>query len=172
VGSLGAIPVPLTCDVPLSRVREARPGRIILSPGPGTPEESGVCSEVIAEFAGSVPILGVCLGHQTIVHAFGGRVSRMREPVHGKVSSVVHSGKRVFSGLPSPFTATRYHSLEVRGSNVPGEFETLAHSEQDGCVMGIAHREMAVTGVQFHPESIMTTAGRLLMANFLATGGA
>ncbi|MCU0632630.1 MAG: aminodeoxychorismate/anthranilate synthase component II [Methanolinea sp.] len=172
VGMLGAKPIPLTCDQPLSAVRDASPDCIILSPGPGTPDDSGVCPEVIKEFKGKVPILGVCLGHQTILHCHGGTVRRMDAPVHGKTSSIVHDGRGLLSGLPNPFTATRYHSLAAPADGVPEEFETVAFSEDDRCVMGVMHRTLPIYGLQFHPESIMTSEGRRIMENFLASGGA
>ncbi|HOT04212.1 MAG TPA: aminodeoxychorismate/anthranilate synthase component II [Methanolinea sp.] len=171
VGMLGAVPIPVTCDQPVSAVREEYPDRIILSPGPGTPEDSGVCPDVIREFEGRVPILGVCLGHQTILHCHGGAVRRMDVPVHGKTSRIVHGGRGLFAGLPNPFTATRYHSLAVQKDAVPDEFETLAFSDDDGCVMGVMHRTMPLFGLQFHPESIMTPQGRVIMENFLFPGG-
>ncbi|OPX66575.1 MAG: Anthranilate synthase component 2 [Methanoregulaceae archaeon PtaB.Bin056] len=172
VGMLGAVPITVTCDRPISAVRDESPDRIILSPGPGTPDDSGVCPEVIREFEGRVPILGVCLGHQTILHCHGGAVRRMDAPVHGKTSRIVHGGQGLFAGLPNPFTATRYHSLAVQKDAVPGEFETLAFSAEDGCVMGVMHRTMPLYGLQFHPESIMTPQGRVIMENFLFFGGA
>lgn len=172
VGMLGALPITVTCDQSLSAVRDASPDRIILSPGPGTPEDSGICPEVLGEFEGKVPILGVCLGHQTILHFHGGEVKRMGAPVHGKTSRIVHGGRGLFAGLPNPFTATRYHSLAVPWDSVPPEFETVAFSEDDGCVMGVMHRTLPVFGVQFHPESIMTPQGRGIVENFLAQGGA
>ncbi len=172
VGMLGAVPIPVTCDRPISAVRDESPDRIILSPGPGTPEDSGVCPDVIREFEGKVPILGVCLGHQTILHCHGGAVRRMDAPVHGKTSRIVHVGLGLFAGLPNPFTATRYHSLAVQKDTVPDEFKTLAFSAEDGCVMGVMHRTMPLYGLQFHPESIMTPQGRAIMENFLFLGGA
>jgi anthranilate synthase/aminodeoxychorismate synthase-like glutamine amidotransferase len=172
LGHLGAEPIPVTCDRPLESVKEVDPDLILLSPGPGTPEDSGVCPMVIREFAGVVPILGVCLGHQTIVHTFGGKITRMGSPMHGKTSNIFHSGAGIFSGLPNPFPATRYHSLMVAPEDIPDGFDLLAFSGDDGCIMAVSHRELPVIGVQFHPESIMTPSGRQLLANFLALGGA
>jgi anthranilate synthase component 2 len=172
VGQMGAKPVPITCDMPLENIKKAKPDRIILSPGPGTPEDSGVCGEVIRHFAGDVPILGVCLGHQTIIQAYGGRICRMKAPVHGKTSRIIHNNKGIFRGLPSPFQATRYHSLAVDPLSMPKDFETLAVSADDRCVMAVRHYYLPITGVQFHPESIMTTAGVQLVQNFLFGGGA
>ncbi|MDD1709392.1 MAG: aminodeoxychorismate/anthranilate synthase component II [Methanoregulaceae archaeon] len=167
VGQLGSEPIPVPCDAPLREVREKEPERIILSPGPGTPDESGICRDVIREYAGSVPILGVCLGHQTIVQTFGGRICRMQIPVHGKTSSIIHTGEGVFSGIPSPFSATRYHSLMADPGSIPPGFEIQAVSSDDRCIMAVAHPDLGITGVQFHPESIMTAPGRFLMKNFL-----
>lgn len=171
VGMLGADPITITCDHRISDVRDADPDRIILSPGPGTPEDSGICRDAVHEFKEEVPILGVCLGHQTILHCHGAAVTRMDVPVHGKTSRILHTGKGIFSGLPNPFTATRYHSLAAPRETIPDEFETVALSEDDGCVMGIMHRNLPVFGLQFHPESIMTPEGRHIMENFLTAGG-
>jgi anthranilate synthase component 2 len=170
VGNLGAIPVPFTCDQSVSRVKAAEPDRILLSPGPGTPDESGICPEVIREFSKRVPILGVCLGHQTIVQTFGGTIERMGRPVHGKTSRVIHTGTGIFSGMKNPFYATRYHSLMASPEGIPEEFTTLAFAEDDRCVMAVSHEKYPVYGIQFHPESIMTPEGVLLMRNFLYGG--
>ncbi len=167
VGQLGSVPFPIPCDAPLEEVRDQDPERIILSPGPGTPDESGICRDVIREYAGSIPILGVCLGHQTIVQTFGGRICRMPVPVHGKTSSIVHTGEGIFSGIPSPFTATRYHSLMADPASVPPGFQVRAVSSDDHCIMAVTHPDLGLTGVQFHPESIMTPVGRILVKNFL-----
>lgn len=170
IGNLGARPIAFTCDQPISLVREAEPDRILLSPGPGTPDDSGICPDVIREFSGSVPILGVCLGHQTIVQTFGGTIERMARPVHGKTSRIIHTGDGIFSGLENPFAATRYHSLMASVEGLPGEFETLAYAEDDHCIMAVSHRKYPVYGIQFHPESIMTPEGVRLMHNFLSGG--
>ncbi len=167
VGQLGGTPLPIPCDASLDRVRAMDPERIILSPGPGTPDDSGICPDVLREFAGKIPILGVCLGHQTIVQTFGGRICRMKVPVHGKTSSIIHNGEGIFSGLPSPFSATRYHSLMADPGSVPPGFEIQAVSLGDQCVMAVTSRDLAITGVQFHPESIMTPSGQFLVKNFL-----
>ena len=172
VGRMGARPIPIRSDMPLERVREAEPERIILSPGPGRPEDSGVCQEVIRNFAGDVPILGVCLGHQTIIQTYGGRICRMKAPVHGKTSRIMHSRRGIFAGLPSPIQATRYHSLAVDPDCLPKEFETLAVAADDRCIMAVRHQRLPITGVQFHPESIMTPAGMQIIENFLVRGGA
>ncbi len=146
------------------------PERIVISPGPCTPQEAGVSVEAIRAFAGRVPILGVCLGHQAIGAAFGGDVVRAPRLMHGKTSPIAHRGLGVFRGLPNPFVATRYHSLIVERSTLPRVLEITA--EADGIVMGLRHRELPIEGVQFHPESILTPDGRALLANFLAQGSA
>jgi anthranilate synthase component 2 len=138
----------------------------VISPGPCSPNEAGVSLEVIKAFAGRVPILGVCLGHQAIGQAFGGRVVHAKELMHGKTSPVTHSGSGVFSGLPLPFTATRYHSLAVERASLPAELEVTAWTE-DGEIMGLKHKTLDVEGVQFHPESILTEHGHKMLENFL-----
>ena len=143
-----------------------RPDRIVISPGPGTPDQAGISLELIRAAAGRVPVLGVCLGHQALGQAFGGRVVRAPVLMHGKTSEVHHDGRSVFRGLPRPFTATRYHSLIVARDSVPACLEVSAWTE-DGIVMGLRHRELAVEGVQFHPESILTRVGHDLLRNFL-----
>jgi anthranilate synthase/aminodeoxychorismate synthase-like glutamine amidotransferase len=143
-----------------------RPRKILISPGPGTPAESGVTLAVIERFAGRVPILGVCLGHQAIGQVFGGRVVRAPFPVHGKPSEICHDGRTIFEGLEYRFKAGRYHSLIVERETLPACLEVSA-TTPDGLIMGLRHREMAVEGVQFHPESILTTEGKKLLANFL-----
>jgi len=139
---------------------------IIISPGPGTPDDAGISKEVIAKFAGQVPMLGICLGHQSIAEVFGGRVVRAPKPVHGKVSFVHHSGTGIYQGLPQPFVAGRYHSLLVAEESVPACLEVTARTE-DGLIMGLKHREYTVEGVQFHPESVLTPEGMKLFNNFL-----
>jgi len=143
-----------------------RPERIVLSPGPGTPEDAGISMEVIKRFAGKTPILGVCLGHQSIGQAFGGRVLRAPKLFHGKSSRVQHDGKTIFASVEQKFSAGRYHSLIVEDSELPDCLEVSARTE-DGIIMGLRHRSMEIEGVQFHPESIMTTEGKKLLANFL-----
>lgn len=172
VGMIGASPVAITCDQPLSRIEQEKPDRIILSPGPGKPEDSGICPEVIHNYAGKVPILGVCLGHQTIINAYGGKIVRLPEPVHGKTSTISHTGTRIFAQVDQPFTATRYHSLTADRRTLPDDFVITATSELDSCIMGVSHRTYPLHGVQFHPESIMTPCGSQIMKNFLMTGGA
>ena len=145
---------------------ELRPNRIVISPGPGRPDDAGMSLELIERFAGRIPILGVCLGHQAIGQVFGGRVVRAPSVLHGKSSEVQHDGKTIFAGLDQSFSAGRYHSLVVERESLPSCLEVSA-STADGIIMGLRHREMRVEGVQFHPESIMTTQGKKLLANFL-----
>jgi anthranilate synthase component 2 len=141
---------------------------VVISPGPCTPREAGISVELVQRMAGKVPVLGVCLGHQAIGAAFGGAIVRAPRLMHGKVSSIAHTGKGVFAGLPNPLTATRYHSLIVERDTLPAELEVTA--EADGLVMGFRHRSLPVEGVQFHPESILTPSGNDLLANFLGRG--
>ena len=146
------------------------PSAIVISPGPCTPNEAGVSLDVIGELAGHVPIFGVCLGHQAIGQAFGGKVVRAREIMHGKTSLIHHDGKGVFKGVPNPFEATRYHSLLIEPASVPDALEVTAKTDE-GEIMAVRHRTLPVEGVQFHPESFLTTAGKDLLANFIAKGG-
>lgn len=150
----------------LESIEAMAPERIVISPGPCTPRQAGISVEVVRRFAGVVPILGVCLGHQCIGEAFGATVDGAGEIVHGKLSDIHHDGKGVYRGLPNPFPATRYHSLAVRRDSIPPCLEVTAWTES-GLVMGIRHRDLPVEGVQFHPESIMTPAGKSLLRNFL-----
>jgi anthranilate synthase/aminodeoxychorismate synthase-like glutamine amidotransferase len=142
------------------------PGAIVISPGPKTPDDAGITLEAVRAFSGRVPILGVCLGHQAIGQAFGGRVVRAPSLMHGKTSLIRHDGKTIFAGLPDPFAATRYHSLVVDPQSVPADLEVSARTE-DGVVMGLRHRRHPTEGVQFHPESILTHEGKALLKNFL-----
>ena len=152
-------------------VEEARAyDGILLSPGPGTPEDAGVCMDVVRGCAGEVPILGVCLGHQAIAAVYGGVVDRAPELLHGKTSLVEHHGEGVLAGLPEPFTATRYHSLAVRPDSVPDVLEVTGTTDS-GVIMALRHRELAVEGVQFHPESVLTEGGHQLLANWLVVCG-
>jgi len=153
-------------EVTVEEIESLAPARIVISPGPCTPNEAGVSLAAIARFAGKIPILGVCLGHQAIGQAFGGRVVHAKTLMHGKVSPIHHAGKGVFRGLPSPFSATRYHSLAIERDTCPADLELTAWTE-DGEIMGVRHRAMAVEGVQFHPESILTEHGHALLRNFL-----
>lgn len=143
------------------------PQAIVISPGPCDPDRAGICLELIAAAAGRIPILGVCLGHQSIGQAFGGRVVRAPAPMHGKLSQIAHTGTGIFAGLPSPFTATRYHSLMVERADLPACLAITAESD-DGVIQGLRHRELPIHGVQFHPESIATEHGHQLLGNFLA----
>ena len=152
--------------VSLQEIRALRPGKIVISPGPKTPADAGISMEVILRLGASTPILGVCLGHQCIGQAFGGRVVRAPELMHGKTSKIRHSGQGVMRGLPNPFEAGRYHSLVVERSSVPPDLEITAETS-DGLVMGLRHRSYPVEGVQFHPESVLTPAGKQLLRNFL-----
>jgi len=145
---------------------ELQPERIVISPGPGTPDTAGMTLRVIERFAGKIPLLGVCLGHQAIGQAFGGRVVRAPELMHGKASEVIHDGRTIFEGLEDRFLAGRYHSLIVERESLPSSLEVSA-STADNIIMGLRHRELKVEGVQFHPESILTPAGKQLLANFL-----
>ena len=153
--------------ITLDEIAALRPERIVISPGPCTPREAGISVELIRRFAGTLPILGVCLGHQAIGEAFGGRIVRAPRLMHGKTSEIRHDGKTVFRGLPRPFTATRYHSLIVERRTLPRCLSISAETD-DGIIMGFRHREYPVEGVQFHPESVLTDAGTKLLRNFLA----
>lgn len=167
LGELGAEPVVRRNDqTSVEEIERMAPERIVISPGPKTPSEAGICLEVIRRLSGRMPILGVCLGHQAIGQAFGGRVVRAPEIMHGKTSLITHDGKTLFAGLPNPFPATRYHSLIVEQSSLPDCLEISARSPND-LIMGLRHKEMKVEGVQFHPESVLTDAGKQLLANFL-----
>ncbi|MEK6532312.1 MAG: aminodeoxychorismate/anthranilate synthase component II [Nitrospirota bacterium] len=152
--------------ITLQQIEDLGPNRIVISPGPCTPKEAGVSVEAIRQFAGRMPILGVCLGHQSLGVAFGGEVIRAQRLMHGKTSMISHDGKTIFHGLPNPFEATRYHSLLVNPKNLPDCLEVSAKTAE-GEIMGLRHRTLGVEGVQFHPESILTKAGKDLLRNFL-----
>ena len=171
LGELGADVVVRRNDlVTLAEVEKLHPERILVSPGPCTPQEAGISVELIRYFAGKVPVLGVCLGHQAIGEAFGGKVVRAGHLMHGKTSAVLHDNKSIFQGLPMPMTATRYHSLIVEESSLPSDLEVSAWTtEKDGSrtIMGLRHRQFPVEGVQFHPESVLTNEGKKLIQNWL-----
>ncbi len=153
-------------QITLDEIEVLHPERIIISPGPCTPKEAGISVPLIRRFAGKIPILGVCLGHQAIGAAFGGRVVRAKKIMHGKTSEIKHDSKTIFRGLPQPFVATRYHSLIVDRKSLPRALEISAESD-DGIIMGLRHRKLRIEGVQFHPESVLTDAGFQLLKNFL-----
>jgi anthranilate synthase/aminodeoxychorismate synthase-like glutamine amidotransferase len=167
LGELGAATTVRRNDrIALEEIEEMQPEAIVISPGPCTPNEAGISVECVRRFAGRYPILGVCLGHQAIGQAFGGRVVRARYPMHGKTSEIYHDGRTVYAGLPQPFRAARYHSLVVEEATLPECLEVTARTA-DGEVMGVRHRDYLVEGVQFHPESILTPWGKRLLKNFL-----
>ena len=173
-GELGAeVRVVRNDELGVAEVERLKPSHIVLSPGPCTPNEAGITLETIERLAGRIPILGVCLGHQAIGQAFGGKVVRAKQVMHGKVSRIEHDGSGVFSSVPQGFTATRYHSLVVERKSLPASLEVSAESE-DGEIMGLRHKELPVEGVQFHPEALLTEHGHRMLENFLrrnATGG-
>jgi anthranilate synthase/aminodeoxychorismate synthase-like glutamine amidotransferase len=172
LGELGAVPtVRRNNQVTLDEIAAMAPTHMVISPGPGRPEDAGITPDLIRRFGPSVPILGVCLGHQAIGQVYGGRVIRAPVPQHGKTSVVEHDGKGVFAGLAGPFQAARYHSLVVADEGLPDSLEVSARSQTDGLIMGLRHREHPVHGVQFHPESVLTEEGRQLLRNFLNLPG-
>jgi glutamine amidotransferase of anthranilate synthase or aminodeoxychorismate synthase len=176
LGELGAEVLVFRNDaIPPEKIAELEPTHLVISPGPCTPNEAGISVEVIRQYAGKVPILGVCLGHQAIGQAFGGRIVRAKWLMHGKTSPIRHDGKTIFADLPNPFEATRYHSLVIERASLPACLEISAVSEDDGEIMGVRHKdfppEVAVEGVQFHPESILTAVGKELLRNFLERCG-
>jgi anthranilate synthase component II len=152
--------------ITVDEIARLAPSQIVVSPGPCTPDEAGISVPLIQRFAGTIPILGVCLGHQAIGRAFGGRVVRAERVMHGKLSPVTHDGRGVFAGIPAPFSVTRYHSLAIERASLPEDLAITATSD-DGEIMGVRHRRYAVEGVQFHPEAILTEHGKHLLANFL-----
>ena len=171
-GELGAeVKVFRNDAISLDEVQRLGPAQIVLSPGPGTPNDAGITLGLIERFAGEIPILGVCLGHQAIGQAFGGRVVKAKRVMHGKVSTIRHDGSGVFSGIPEGFAATRYHSLAVERASLPEWLAVTAQSE-DGEIMGLRHRTLPVEGVQFHPEALLTEHGHAMLRNFLNQAGA
>ncbi len=168
LGELGAeLRVVRNDRITLDEIAALQPEKIVISPGPCTPKEAGVSVPLIKKFAGKIPILGVCLGHQSIGEAFGGNIIRAKKLMHGKTSMIAHDGHGVFAGLPNPFEATRYHSLAIERKTCPTCLTITAESE-DGEIMGVRHTSLPIEGVQFHPESILTTAGKDLLRNFVA----
>jgi anthranilate synthase/aminodeoxychorismate synthase-like glutamine amidotransferase len=171
LGELGATCLVYRNDqIHSSAIREMKPKYLVVSPGPCTPQEAGISQEAILQMAGRIPILGVCLGHQCIGSAFGGKIIRAERLMHGKSSLIHHDGKTLYRGLPSPFSAIRYHSLLIERKSLPACLEISAET-QEGEIMGVRHRNFPIEGVQFHPESIMTQEGKNLLKNFLALGG-
>ncbi len=152
--------------ITVKQVKELKPSSIVISPGPGTPEQAGISLDLINNFSDDIPILGVCLGHQAIVQAYGGTIERAPEPVHGKTSQINHDGKTIFEEIENPFTATRYHSLIVKNNDLPEELEVSAWTDDD-MIMGVRHKKFPVEGIQFHPESILTIEGKKILENFL-----
>jgi anthranilate synthase component 2 len=172
LGALGAALEVFRNDaITVDELAARAPEAVVISPGPCTPREAGISVEVVRRLGPSTPILGVCLGHQSIGHAFGGRVVRARVPVHGKTSRIYHDGRTIYEGLPLPFEATRYHSLVVAREGLPDDLEISAQLE-DGTIMGLRHRRHPIEGVQFHPESVMTAVGKAILARFLARSAA
>ena len=167
VGELGeVIKVYRNDQVTVDEIEGQKPERLVISPGPCTPNEAGISNEILRRFGGKVPILGVCLGHQCIGHVFGGEVVRAARLMHGKTSMIQHDGKTIFAGLPNPFEATRYHSLIIRRETLPECLEITAETDQ-GEIMGVRHKQLQIEGVQFHPESILTASGKDLLRNFV-----
>jgi anthranilate synthase component 2 len=168
LGELGCqVEVHRNDRISVQQIAQRKPERIVISPGPCTPQEAGICVELVQKLAGKLPILGVCLGHQAIAAAFGGKIVRAPKLFHGKTSQIRHDGSGVFRGLPNPFTATRYHSLIVERKSLPAKLKVTAEAD-DGIIMGMKHRDYPLMGVQFHPESVLTESGKQLLKNFLS----
>ena len=168
LGELGCqVEVHRNDRISVEQIAQRKPERIVISPGPCTPQEAGISVEMIQRLAGKIPILGVCLGHQAIGAAFGGKIIRAPKLFHGKTSQIRHDGSGVFRGLPNPFTATRYHSLIVERKSLPAELQVTAETDDD-IIMGLQHRQYPLMGVQFHPESVLTDSGKQLLKNFLS----
>ena len=167
LGELGAdVVVHRNDKITLKDIEQLNPKKIVISPGPCTPEKAGISMEIARHFGGEIPLLGVCLGHQSIARAYGGEIIKAKKLMHGKTSMVTHDNKNLFRGLPNPFEATRYHSLVLKKNTISDQFEINATSD-DGEIMGIRHKNLFIEGVQFHPESILTTSGKDLLANFV-----
>ena len=168
LGELGCqVEVHRNDRISVEQIAQRKPERIVISPGPCTPQEAGICVELVQRLAGKIPILGVCLGHQAIGAAFGGKIIRAPKLFHGKTSQIRHDGSGVFRGMPNPFTATRYHSLIVERKSLPAELQVTAETDDD-IIMGMQHRRFPLMGVQFHPESVLTDSGKQLLKNFLS----
>jgi anthranilate synthase/aminodeoxychorismate synthase-like glutamine amidotransferase len=168
LGELGCqVEVHRNDRISVEQIAQRKPERIVISPGPCTPQEAGISVELVQKLAGKIPILGVCLGHQAIGAAFGGKIIRAPKLFHGKTSQIRHDGSGVFRGLPNPFTATRYHSLIVERKSLPAELQVTAETDED-IIMGMQHRNYPLMGVQFHPESVLTDSGKQLLKNFLS----
>ena len=168
LGGLGAdVRVRRNDEVTLGEIEAMAPEQILISPGPGRPEDAGITPDVVRRFGPTTPILGVCLGHQAIGMVYGGRITRAHAPMHGKTSTVVHDGRGVFAGIHEPFVAGRYHSLVVERASMPADLEIAASTKEDGTIMAVRHRTYPVHGVQFHPESVLTDEGRHILRNFL-----
>jgi para-aminobenzoate synthetase component 2 len=168
LGELGqALKVVRNDKITISQIKKLKPSRIVISPGPGRPEDAGISCDVIREFAPKIPILGVCLGHQCIGYVYGGKIINAKSLMHGKTSLIYHNGKTIFKNIPSPFEATRYHSLVIERRSLPSVLEIIARTKKDNEIMGIKHRIYPLWGVQFHPESILTKMGKNILSNFL-----
>ena len=173
LGELGAeVRVRRNDDITTDQIADLQPQHLLISPGPGRPEDAGVSVEAIRRFGPAIPVLGVCLGHQAIGMVYGGTVRRATAPMHGKTSTVVHDGKGLFDGIREPFLAGRYHSLVIAPEDLPDALEVSATTQEDGTIMGVRHRTHPVHGVQFHPESVLTDEGRRILRNFLEMGAA
>ncbi|MBI4982629.1 MAG: aminodeoxychorismate/anthranilate synthase component II [Candidatus Omnitrophica bacterium] len=167
LGALGAdVKVFRNDKISVDKIKLLRPKKIVVSPGPGRPEDAGISCAVISEFAGKIPILGVCLGHQSIGYVYGGKIVQAKKLMHGKTSLIYHNGKDIFKGIPNPFEATRYHSLLVERKSLPKCLEVTAWTKQKE-IMGLRHKDFPIWGVQFHPESILTKSGKAILSNFL-----
>ncbi|MCX7661530.1 MAG: aminodeoxychorismate/anthranilate synthase component II [Candidatus Omnitrophica bacterium] len=168
LGELGAnLKVVRNDKISIEDIRKLKPSGIVISPGPGRPESAGVSCQLIKDFKGAIPILGVCLGHQCIGYVFGGRIVQAKRLMHGKTSLIYHNQKEIFKGIPSPFEATRYHSLVIEKKSLPEVLEITAWTKQDNEIMGVKHKDYPIWGVQFHPESILTKVGKKILLNFL-----